>query len=84
MIEMPEDLHKSKLKFIVKSPELSVQLSGVLVKLGAIGLSVAKSETNNEQEIITTAKFDNDERLMAVYDLCQIISHGQVNCTIVD
>ncbi|CAF1300861.1 unnamed protein product [Adineta steineri] len=84
MIEMPEDLHKSKLKFIVKSPELSVQLSEVLVKLGAIGLNVAKSETNNEQEIITTAKFDDDERLMAIYDLCQIINHGQVNCTIVD
>ncbi|CAF1260179.1 unnamed protein product [Adineta steineri] len=84
MIEMSEDSPKSKLKFIIKSAELGAQLSEVLAKLGAARLNVVESETTNEQEIIITAKFNNTERIMAVHDLCQIINHGQVNCTIVD
>ncbi|CAF1231053.1 unnamed protein product [Adineta steineri] len=81
MIEMSEDSHKSKLKFIVKSIDLGVQLSEILAQLGS---NAVKSETTNEQEIIITAKFNDDERLKAVCNLCQIINDGQVICTIVD
>ncbi|CAF0905639.1 unnamed protein product [Rotaria sordida] len=84
IIEIPSSLKSKQLLFTLNSQDMVAQINNALIQLGATKIKNRVSDETNQSKFFITAEFQDDKNLKAIYDIWQVISQTEVNCTIVD